>query len=162
MVLPRRHHPLQCQATNRGRGVPGVGDDASANTGGGETRYPVLLLPNLRGARVAELRSTHNDKDVMRGRFLLYTGYCHNLAAHTGRIRGRTVDSAKENFLGHWYVTSSPVSSRAFTHIGVGSNSGQKDVFRHWGKRPKKQFRHRESNPGLAGTTPMNSELTLL
>jgi hypothetical protein len=80
---------------------------------------------------------THNDKDVTRGCFLLYTGYYHNLAAHTGRIRGRTVDSAKENFLGHWYVTSSPVSSRVFTHIGVGSNSGQKDVFCHWAKGQK-------------------------
>jgi hypothetical protein len=87
MVLPRRHHPLQCQATNRGRGVPDVGDDASANTRGGETRYPVLLLPNLRGARVAEVRSTHNDKDVTRGCFLLYMGYYHNLAAHTGRTK---------------------------------------------------------------------------
>jgi len=32
-------------------GVPGVGDDASADTRGSETRYLDLLLPKLRGAR---------------------------------------------------------------------------------------------------------------
>jgi hypothetical protein len=101
------------------------------------TRFCCFLISGARAWLNYARSLTHNDKDVTRGCFLLYTGYYHNLAAHTGRIRGRTVDSAKENFLGHWYVTSSPVSSRVFTHIGVGSNSGQKDVFCHWAEGQK-------------------------
>jgi hypothetical protein len=46
--------PCNVQATNRDLVVPGIGDDASANTRGDETRYLVLLLDNLRGTHVAE------------------------------------------------------------------------------------------------------------